>query len=257
MFPLRDDNPTLHTSIATFLVIGLNVMAWIFIQGLGFDPMHAKSVCRFGLIPGELLGLLPAGTRIPVAQGLACIVTAHPNWLTPITSMFMHGGWFHIIGNMWFLFVFGDNVEDAMGLIKFIIFYLFCGLAAAFAQILANPASPAPMIGASGAISGVMGAYALLYPRAPVHVLIFLGFFITRVIVPAFLMLGYWFLLQFLGGFMTAGNGSGGVAFWAHIGGFLAGIILVMLFCSKSRLAQCKDKRGVTTQIVRQHRRIL
>jgi membrane associated rhomboid family serine protease len=249
MFPIRDENPTLHASIATFLIIGLNAAAWIFIQGLGFHPGLARSICRFGLIPGELLGMIAPGTQIPLGHGLVCVIESHANWITIITSMFMHGGWFHIIGNMWFLAVFGDNVEDAMGTIRFIVFYLLCGMAASTAQMLANPASPIPMVGASGAIGGVMGAYAILYPRAPVHLLVFLGFFITRVVVPAFLMLGYWFLFQFIGGFFTRGSASGGVAFWAHIGGFLAGIILVKLFCNKKRLAICKGRRGITSGI--------
>ncbi|MDZ7735105.1 MAG: rhomboid family intramembrane serine protease [Gammaproteobacteria bacterium] len=139
----------------------------------------------------------------------------------------MHGGWFHIIANMWFLWVFGDNVEDAMGPFRFMVFYLLCGLAAATAQIAANPASEIPMVGASGAIGGVMGAYARLYPMVHVHTLIFLGFYITTIAIPAWVMLGYWFLLQLLGGLPALGATGGGVAFWAHIGGFVAGLILI------------------------------
>ena len=144
--------------------------------------------------------------------------------------MFLHGGWFHLLGNLWFLWVFGDNIEDVMGPIRFAFFYLLCGLAAAFAQIITDPASDVPMVGASGAIGGVMGGYALLYPRAKVQTLIVLGFYITTVGVPAFLMLGYWFLLQVLGGLPALGAQGGGVAFWAHIGGFLAGLVLVRPF---------------------------
>jgi len=219
-------------------------------QGLGFNPWLAKSICKFGLIPGELFGLAPIGTQIPLGGGMACVIDGHANWLTIITSMFMHGGWFHIIGNMWFLAVFGDNVEDAMGAFRFIVFYLLCGLGAVAAQMLANPSSPVPMVGASGAIGGVMGAYAILFPRAPVHLLVFFGFFFTRIVVPAFFMLGYWFILQFLGGFFTLGSATGGVAFWAHIGGFVTGIVLVRIFCNRNRLAVCRLKRGSTDRMV-------
>ena len=144
--------------------------------------------------------------------------------------MFMHGGWFHILGNLWFLSVFGDNVEDAMGPVRFSLFYLLCGVAAALAHVAASPDSAVPVVGASGAIGGVMGAYAVLYPRAPVHMLVTLGFYFTRMVVPAYLMLGYWFLLQVLGGIPALQGAGGGVAFWAHVGGFAAGIALLPLF---------------------------
>jgi membrane associated rhomboid family serine protease len=139
---------------------------------------------------------------------------------------------------MWFLWLFGNNVEDSMGHVKFLIFYLLCGLAAAAAQTFVNPSSAIPMVGASGAISGIMGAYIVLYPRVQVHMIIFLGFFITRVVVPAYLMLGYWFLLQILGGLPTVGNEEGGVAFWAHAGGFIAGALLVQLFKDPQLVAE-------------------
>jgi membrane associated rhomboid family serine protease len=131
---------------------------------------------------------------------------------------------------MWFLWVFGNNVEDSMGHVRYVLFYLICGLGAAAAQIAVNPASVLPMVGASGAISGIMGAYIVLYPRVRVHMLIFLGFFITTIAVPAWAMLGYWFLLQILGGLPTLAAESGGVAFWAHAGGFVAGMVLIWLF---------------------------
>jgi membrane associated rhomboid family serine protease len=142
--------------------------------------------------------------------------------------MFLHGGWFHLIGNMWFLWVFGNNVEDSMGRVRYLVFYLLCGLAAAASQTLVNPGSAIPMVGASGAISGVMGAYIVLYPRVRVHMLVFLGIFITRIVVPAYLMLGYWFLLQIIGGGLA--SGEGGVAFWAHAGGFVTGALLIYVF---------------------------
>jgi membrane associated rhomboid family serine protease len=144
--------------------------------------------------------------------------------------MFMHGGWFHLIGNMWFLWIFGNNVEDSMGHLRFAVFYLLCGLAAAAGQILADPDSVVPMVGASGAIGGVMGAYIVLFPRVNVHMLLILGFFVTTIAVPAVFMLGYWLLLQLVGGFFAIGAESGGTAFWAHVGGFTAGTVLVFLF---------------------------
>jgi membrane associated rhomboid family serine protease len=253
MIPLRDENPTLHASLATFLIIGLNAAAWIFLQGLGFERILIESICRFGLISGELMGQIIPGTRVPLGPNFACVLDGDPDWITMITSMFMHGGWLHLIGNMWFLAIFGDNVEDAMGPVRFVLFYLICGFSAAAAQMMSDPSSVVPMVGASGAIGGVMGAYAVLYPRAPVHLLVFLGFYITRVVVPAVFMLGFWFLLQVLSG-MAAYSGTGGVAFWAHVGGFVAGIVLVRLFCQSERLAACRNKRGRTSRFIRRYR---
>ena len=229
MFPLSDENPTLRPPFAVVAVIVLNVLAWIFVQGLGAEVPLARSLCLHALIPGDLLGTA-ANTRIPLTQELVCNLDGNANPLSLVTSMFLHGGWFHIIGNMWFLWVFGDNIEDVMGPLRFVCFYVLCGIGAAAAQIMTNPSSVVPMVGASGAIGGVMGAYALLYPRAHVHTLIFLGFYVTTVAVPAVLMLGYWFLLQVLGGLPALGRTGGGVAFWAHIGGFVAGLALIHPF---------------------------
>ena len=237
MFPIRDDNPTLGTSVATFVLIGLNVASWGWIQGFGAEPKLSDSVCRLGAIVGELLGTVPAGTRIPMGSGSVCVITSAPAWYTPITSMFMHGGWFHLIGNLWFLSIFGDNVEDSMGHARFVAFYLLCGLAAVAAQALSDPAAAVPLVGASGAIGGVMGAYAVLYPRVSVHMLVVLGFFITTIEVPAVLMLGYWLLLQIIGGIPALQGAAGGVAFWAHVGGFAAGIALIPLFRDPARVA--------------------
>jgi membrane associated rhomboid family serine protease len=169
---------------------------------------------------------------------MACVMDQKREWYAPLTSMFLHGGWLHLIGNMWFLWLFGNNVEDSMGSFRYLAFYLLTGLAAAAAQTFVNPDSAIPMVGASGAISGVMGAYVVLYPRVRVHMIIFLGFFITRAAVPAFLMLGYWFLLQLLGGIPTLGDEKGGVAFWAHAGGFLAGALLVFVFKDSELVAK-------------------
>lgn len=226
MFPLHDENPTVRRPVATIIIIGLNVAAWFFLQGMGGARPLAGSLCQFALFPGDLLGLIPAGVVTPVGDGLGCVLGNKLSWYTPVTSMFMHGGWFHIITNLWFLWVFGDNVEDAMGPYRFLAFYLLCGLAAAAAQTATNPTSIIPMVGASGAIGGVMGAYARLYPRARIRTLVF----VMVIPVPAMVMLGYWLLIQILGGLPALGGEGGGVAFWAHIGGFIAGILLIGLF---------------------------
>jgi membrane associated rhomboid family serine protease len=211
MFPYRDDNPTVLPPVATVAIIIANVLAWVLIQGLGSEPALTRADCILG------------GT---------------PTWYTPVTSMFLHGGWLHLIGNMWFLWVFGNNIEDSMGYLRYILFYLICGLGAAAAQMVVNPASTIPMVGASGAISGIMGAYIVLYPRVRVHMLVFLGFFITTIAVPAWVMLGYWFLLQVLGGLPALAQESGGVAFWAHAGGFIAGMVLIWLFRNRTLVAR-------------------
>ncbi|HYC32594.1 MAG TPA: rhomboid family intramembrane serine protease [Gemmatimonadales bacterium] len=243
MFPYRDDNPTLATPVVTVLLIGINVAVWILIQGMGTEPALSASVCELGLIPGEYLHRVPPGTTLPMSPTTSCTLTESA-WFTPLSSMFLHGGWFHLIGNMWFLWVFGNNVEDSQGHVRFLAFYILCGLAAALAQTIVNPSSPIPMVGASGAISGVMGAYIVLYPRVRVHMLVFLGFFITRIAVPAYLMLGYWFLIQILGGLPTIGDEKGGVAFWAHAGGFVAGALLIMIFRDPALVAKHRALAG-------------
>jgi membrane associated rhomboid family serine protease len=237
MFPYRDDNPTLATPAVTLLLIGVNTFFWVFVQGMGAEPSLSRSVCELGLIPGEYLGHLPEGYTLPMSRSTVCVITGDRSWFTPLSSMFLHGGWFHLIGNMWFLWVFGNNVEDSMGHARYLFFYLLCGLAAAAAQTWVNPSSAIPMVGASGAISGVMGAYVVLYPRVRVHMLVILGIFITRIVVPAYLMLGYWFLLQLVGGGLASGA-EGGVAFWAHAGGFVAGAVLISVFRNPELVAQ-------------------
>jgi membrane associated rhomboid family serine protease len=235
MFPYRDDNPTLETPIVTIALIAANVAVWALVQGFGADPALTKSICELGLIPGEFLGTVAAGTTVPVSNVAACVLGPPGHWWTPLTSMFLHGGWLHIIFNMWFLWVFGNNVEDSMGRVRFLAFYLLCGLAAALAQVAAQPGSALPMVGASGAIGGVMGAYIVLYPRVRVHMLIFLFIFVTRIVVPAYFMLGFWFLGQLASGLLNDGQG-GGTAFWAHIGGFVAGAVLINLFKDQGRV---------------------
>src|SRR5262249_51010300 len=146
MFPLYDDNPSRAAAVAIMLIIALNLAAWALVQGLGSEPALSHSLCRLGLIPAELLHTAPPGTEVALGEGAGCVL-GHPNWLTPLTSMFLHGSWLHIIGNLWFLWVFGNNVEDVLGHGRFVVFYILCGLAAAATQTLADPTSPIPMIG--------------------------------------------------------------------------------------------------------------
>ncbi len=224
MLPLRDDNPHFLTPFVTLLLIASNVAVWTFVQGFGSEPQLVRSVCELGLIPAALLGGSASGSGI--CQGLPAGGVG-----TLLSSMFLHGGLGHIAGNMWFLWIFGNNVEDSMGHVRFSCFYVLCGLVAAFAQILVEPRATVPMVGASGAIGGVMGAYLVLYPRVRVHMLGFFGIPFTFS-MPALWMLGYWFAIQLVSGYFSLQLGAAGqgVAFWAHIGGFAAGVLMIPLF---------------------------
>ena len=235
MFPYRDDNPSILTPVVTVALIAANLAVWIVFQGMGNEQRLAASVCELGLIPGDLLQRLPIGYTFPVGDGISCVVEAGRSWETLVTSMFLHGGWLHVLGNCWFLWVFGNNVEDSMGHSRYLVFYLVCGLVAAAAQIVVQPSSAVPMVGASGAISGVMGAYVVLYPRVRVHTLVFLVIFFFRTTFPAWAVLGLWFAVQLINAQVDQ---VGGVAVWAHIGGFLAGALLIFLFRSPELLAR-------------------
>lgn len=238
MFPYHDENETQRTPYVTFVLIALNVLAWLLVQGGGTTLPLARSVCEFGLIPGELTASLPPGTRFPMGEGLVCLTDPGRQVPNVMTSMFLHGSWMHLLGNMWFLWLFGNNIEDSMTRPRFLAFYLLTGLAAALAQVVADPSSNVPMVGASGAISGVMGAYLVLFPRVRVFTLVPLGLFLTSIALPAWVMLIYWAVLQFFGGVTSiVAEQTGGVAFWAHLGGFLAGVILIKLFERADRLA--------------------
>lgn len=238
MFPYHDENETQRAPLVTIALIALNALSWLYLQGAGSDLALARSVCELGLIPGELTGAVAPGTAFPMGDGLACLTDPGRQASHLFTSMFLHGSWMHLLGNMWFLWLFGNNIEDAMTRPRFLAFYLVAGLAGALAQVIANPASSVPMVGASGAISGVMGAYLVLYPGVRVYTLVPLGFVMTTIALPAWAMLVYWALLQVAGGVTSVvGGQSGGVAFWAHLGGFLAGVVLVKLFERPDRLA--------------------
>lgn len=242
MIPISDENPVLHTPVMTYLILGLIFGSWLLFQGAGLDQGQlAASVCNLGLVPAELTGGQPVGFAVPIGQGLACVVDAEPiNKLTPLTSMFLHGSWGHILGNALFFWVFGNNIEDSMGGLRFVLFYLLCGLAAVGAHIAVQPASPVPTVGASGAISGVLGAYLVLYPRVRVNMLFWFLFFIRVIPLPAWLVLLWWFGIQVITGLPELSplrnEVSGGVAVWAHVGGFVAGVVLVKLFESKRRV---------------------
>lgn len=238
MIPYRDDNPSILTPVVTILLIASNLAIWVLVQGMGASSALAQSVCELGLVPADLLGRLAAGVSFPIGEGMACVVEPGTPWRTLLSSMFLHGGWLHLLGNIWFLWVFGNNVEDSMGHRRFVAFYLICGIAAALAQVGADPDSTIPMVGASGAISGVMGAYAVLYPRVRIHTLVVLVVLFFRVSVPAWVMLGYWFLLQLAGANVDQ---MGGVAFWAHAGGFLAGALLIFPFRDPVLMARRRE----------------
>jgi rhomboid family protein len=239
VFPYHDENETQRTPVVTLVLIALTVLTWLFIQGAGATVPLARSVCELGLIPGELTAALPPGAGFPMGDGLICLTDPGRQIPNVITSMFLHGSWMHLLGNMWFLWLFGNNVEDSMTRPRFAAFYPLTGLAAALAQVAADPSSEVPMVGASGAISGVMGAYLVLFPRVRVFTMVPLGFFLTSVALPAWVMLIYWAFLQFAGGLTSTvvSEHTGGVAFWAHLGGFLAGVALVKMFERRDRVA--------------------
>jgi len=218
MFPLSDDNPRERTPYVSWGLIGACVLVYLWEALLGQDGLEA-AFYSYGMIPARLFG------DVTLSPELAVV----PAWTTVFTSMFMHGGLLHLGGNMLFLWIFGDNVEDSLGHNKFLIFYLLCGIAAALTQGLLAPDSTVPMIGASGAISGVLGAYLLLHPYAIVRVLIFLGFYVTITHIPAILVLGIWFFGQLLSAAATPLD-QPGIAFWAHVGGFVCGMVLVNFF---------------------------
>mgnify|MGYP002713099752 FL=1 len=231
MFPLHDDNPCSIKPYVTVTIIIACVA--IFFWQLSLGKNGPLAIYSLGMIPAVLFGL----KELPPE-----LVTV-PSFATLFTAMFLHGGWMHIIGNMLYLWIFGNNVEDAMGHRRFIVFYLLCGIAAAMTQALPDPSSQVPMIGASGAISGVLGAYLLLYPHARVLVAIPIIFFLYTVRVKAGWVLGIWFAIQ-IGSSLASGDQQGGVAWGAHIGGFIAGLVLIPFFKYKKVRLLAPERRG-------------
>ena len=209
LFPYKDDNPSVLYPFTTYTIIGLNVSVFLlqfYIAGNNQD-LARSIIFEFGLVPNRF------------------------NIIDVITSMFLHGGIYHIVGNMWFLYIFGDNIESILGHIRFIYFYIFCGAGAAFLQFIVEPTSSIPMVGASGAISGILGAYMIKFPKAKVHVIAVVIFFITTFAVPAQVVLGVWFLMQLSGGLGSLGiDTTGGIAWFAHIGGFICGVGSIKFF---------------------------
>ncbi len=214
MFPIGDEhNGRVLTPVVNYTLIAINVLVFFYQLTLSDRALYGFIV-RWGAVPAE------------ISSGLDLFAL--------VTSMFLHGGWLHIAGNMLFLWVFGDNVEDTMGHVRYLLFYLLCGLAAGLSQVVIDANSTIPLVGASGAISGVLGAYIVLFPHGKIRTLVFLGFFVTVVLIPAWVQIGLWIVLQFFNGFASLGvrteETGGGVAYWAHIGGFVAGALLVWLF---------------------------
>jgi membrane associated rhomboid family serine protease len=219
MFPLRDTQPSYSTPVVTICLIVVNILVFLFEFSLDAYSQNAF-ISTWGLIPDQF------------------------HLTNVLTSMFLHGGWMHVLGNMWFLWIFGDNIEDILGHGKYLVFYLLSGIAAALTQTLLNPYSRVPMVGASGAIAGVMGAYMVKFPQSRIRTLAFILFFITTFDVPAWVMLIYWFAIQVFSGVGSVGYSTasqGGTAFFAHVGGFLAGILLVNVMGPKQRYTRRKD----------------
>lgn len=224
MIPLRDANPSYRTPWVNYLIIASCVM--IFLYELTLGRYVGEFFLLYGLVPARYF-------RLDVAAHFSLVEQLIPFF----SSMFLHGGWLHLIGNMWTLYIFGDNVESALGHFRYLLFYLLSGLIAAVIHLITNPLSPVPTVGASGAIAGVMGAYMILYPRARVLTLVPIFIFIQIVEIPAFVFLGLWFILQFYSGTLSliAGGQVGGIAWWAHIGGFIGGIVLLRIFGIRRR----------------------
>jgi membrane associated rhomboid family serine protease len=219
MFPLRDTQPSYSKPAVTVLLIVVNILVFLFEFSLD-DYSRNAFIAMYGLVPDQF------------------------HFAGILTSMFLHGGWLHLLGNMWFLWIFGDNIEDILGHGKYLLFYLVCGTAAALTQVLFNADSRVPMVGASGAIAGVMGAYTVKFPRARILTLVPIFFFFTTIEVPAFLMLIYWFVIQLFNGVGSigySGVSEGGTAFLAHVGGFVAGIVLINLMGARQRYSRRRD----------------
>ena len=219
MIPLRDTRPSNSSPVVTVFIIAVNVLVFLYMVMLDSYTQN-DFIAAYALIPARL------------------------NLSALVTSMFLHGGWMHLIGNMWFLWIYGDNVEDVLGHGKYLVFYLICGVVAAIAQYLISPFSRVPILGASGAIAGVMGAYLIKFPHSRILTLIPIFFFWTTIEIPAIVILVYWFLLQFLSGVGSIGYSQasqGGVAFFAHVGGFIAGMVLIAVMGTRERYSRRRD----------------
>ncbi|MCJ7830952.1 MAG: rhomboid family intramembrane serine protease [Dehalococcoidia bacterium] len=241
MIPVGDSVRSRTIPYVNLAIIALNLLVFVYELTLGSELNRNRFLCDWGIIPGDVTNFFAPPSRPELLLGPCGLSSSQVGagvLLRPFTAMFMHAGWFHILGNMLFLWIFGDNVEDALGHLRYLLFYLICGLGAAAAQILMTPHDLLPAVGASGAIAGVMGAYLVLYPRANIAVVIPLLILLGAFYIPAVLLIGMWFLVQLFSGVASIGyatGGSGGVAWWAHIGGFLVGMLLIALFRPRRR----------------------
>lgn len=218
MIPYKDDNPIRIIPFGTLLIMALNMI--VFVMQLLAGEEGRRIVYSYGAIPSHIINF-------------ESIQPIHPA-LTIFTSMFMHGGVFHLGSNMLYFWIFGNNIEERLGHFRFLLFYLFCGIAAALSHIVLSPHSDIPMIGASGAVSGMLGAYILLFPMARIHTIVFLGFYVTVVKIPSLIVIGFWAIIQVVSGMLSQGSGAGGgIAFMAHVGGFLAGLFTIKLWQSR------------------------
>lgn len=215
MIPYKDDNPISITPFSTILIISLNML--VFIMQIMSGEDGKSIVYNYGAIPHNIISFQSSQPIPPV--------------LTIFTSMFMHGGLLHLAWNMLFFWIFGNNIEERLGHVRFIVFYLFCGVVATFSHALLSPGSNVPMIGASGAVAGMLGAYILLFPMARIRTIVFLGFYVTVIKVPALIVIGFWAIIQVVSGLISQGNAAqGGIAFFAHVGGFIAGLSTIKLW---------------------------
>ncbi len=250
MIPIRDENPTRTTPYVVYGLIILNLLAFV-IDWLGTHQiapgLSIGGLWNYSMIPREIITGESLPAKIAGQYGIYLVKHASPQpvWITIFTSMFLHGGLWHIGGNMLYLWIFGNNIEDVLGHVKFFLFYMIGGVAAAAAHIMSNPMSQTPTIGASGAIAAILGAYIVLFPTNRIITLVIFLYFVTTLEIPAVVVLGLWFLLQFAsaasGGGMTPG--SGGVAYWAHIGGFVFGMAAILLLGGKSLVRQRRTPR--------------
>ncbi len=239
MIPLRDDNPTTRTPVVTLAVIAACSAVFLW-QGAGTSALD-EVTARLAMVPARVSGEEDVVLRLSHGASRNIAVELPPawvpEWLTMLTCTFLHGSWLHLLGNLWILWIFGDNVEERFGRLRYLAFYLGCGVLASVTHYFSEPHSPVPTVGASGAIAGVMGAYLLLYPHARVLTLIPLGILLHTAVVPAWVFLGLWFALQLLQGLVTLGGEAvGGVAWWAHIGGFVAGLAFASVQKRRDRL---------------------
>ena len=237
--PLKDLNPTVHRPVATYGLLAANVAVFLYQLSLG-SKLGGAFVASYGATPYEITHLTDLVGDVKAGIPLLHFPGPHPIFLTLLTSMFLHGGLAHLGGNMLFLWIFGNNVEDILGPFKFVLFYFACGLAAHGLHIASNPSSMVPTVGASGAISGLLAAYLVAFPRARILSVVFLGFFLRIAAIPAFVIIIYWFIIQAVSAFASVGGvAGGGVAWFAHVGGFLAGLALVFVMAG-SRLSSLR-----------------